>query len=75
MNVTLKGGVELTKKVAKTDRAGNCAAKNVIYFAITLYVFFYNSISPFLYLVDSDNIKEKQEKLITKGICGSEKAT
>ena len=30
MNVTLKGEEELTRKVAKTDIAGNCAAKNVI---------------------------------------------
>ena len=74
MNATLKGGEELTKKVAKSDIAGNCAAKNVIYFHITFYVFFYNSISPSPYLVNSDNTTEKQEKVITKGICGSEKA-
>ena len=59
MNVTLKGAEELIKKVAKTDMAGNCAAKNVIYFPTPFYVFFYNSISPLLYLVDSDNITEK----------------
>ena len=55
MNVTLKGGEELIKKLAKTDMAGNCAAKNVIYFPI-----FCNSISSSLYLVDSDNITVKQ---------------
>ena len=60
MNVTLKGGKELEKKGTKTDIAGNCTAKNIIYFPITLYVFFYNSISPSLYLVDSDNITVKQ---------------
>ena len=61
--------------MAKTDIAGNCAGKNMIYFPKTFYVFFYNSISPSLYLVVSGNITKKQEKLITKGIYGSEKAT
>ena len=61
VNVTLKGAEELIKKVAKTDIAGNCAAKNVIYFPITFYVFFYNSVSPSLYLVDSDNYSETEK--------------
>ena len=66
----MKGEEELTKTVAKTDIIRKCAAKNEIYFPIPFYVFFYNSISPPLYLVDSDDIIVKQEKLITKGICG-----